>query len=199
MAESAQVQNLTVRHQAIMDLMIQNPMMKLGEIAQHFKMTQAWMSCVIHSDIFQAMLAEKMGVVFNETVLPIKEKLAVVANIALDKMINTLPAETDLRVLNTVAESTLDRLGFGAPKAPAVQINNTENNVQVNVLRSELEEARKLLGKAERPAIEVITDGVALPISLPSETSMGSGNSRESTAFPALEGNRQSSSQGSEA
>lgn len=186
----AEIEKLSVRHQTIMDYMIVNPTHKLGEIANHFKMTQAWLSCVIHSDIFQAMLKQKMDEAFSHTVLPIRDKMEAVAHIALDKLAESLPMETDVRVINAVAENVLERIGFSSKPGSTV-INNNGGNVQVNCLRSELDEARALLGKAERPKLEVVADGVVLPVQISSEASLGEANQGVLPALPSNEGHKQ--------
>jgi hypothetical protein len=181
-----EIKNLSIRHEAIMDFLMANPQTKLGDVATHFGVTGPWLSCIIHSDIFQSRLKEKTDIAFHHTVLPVREKMNLVAHLALDKLAELLPKETEMRVVNAVAENTLSRLGFGT-QGPAMQVNNTQIT-QVNVLRSELEEARALLGKAERPALEVLIDGERSGVALPlrSETSVGSANRREESTLPAL-------------
>jgi len=183
MAESAGIKRVSIKHEAIIDFLIANPTMRLRDVAAHFGVTQPWLSCIIHSDAFQTLLREKQGVVFHHTVLPIREKMMNIGHMALDKLAEQLPMETDTRTIANVAESVLDRLGFGT-KGAVVNINNTVQNTQVNVLRDELEAARALIGKTERPRLEVVIDGertgVALPV--PSQTDLGASNSGKALA-----------------
>lgn len=190
-----EIQKVSVKHEAIMDFLMSNPCIALKEVADRFGVTQPWLSCIIHSDAFQTKLREKQDVMFHHTVLPLREKMTVVAHMALDKVVQQLPLETDLKTIQNTADSVLDRLGFGA-KAPAVQINNTQN-VQVNTLREELENARALIGKAPRPQLQVVIDGsIALPISEASETSMGEDSERGESAVQACETNKSISEEG---
>lgn len=152
---------LSIRHMEIMDFLMSNPRVKLGDVAARFGVTQGWLSQIIHSDAFQAMLAEKQSIAFHETVLPIREKMKNVAHLALDKLAEQLPKEQEVSTLSSVASSILDRLGYGTKPAPGTVINNT----QVNVLRGELDEARKIMhSKVSRS--EVIIDGQCAPIGL---------------------------------
>ena len=172
-----------------------NPLVALRDVADKFGVTQPWLSCIIHSDAFQTKLREKQDVMFHHTVLPLREKMTVVAHMALDKVVQQLPLETDLKTIQHTADSVLDRLGFGA-KQPTVQINNTQN-VQVNTLREELEAARALIGKAPKPQLQVVIDGsIALPISEASEASMGADNAGEEPALQANQANESVSETG---
>jgi hypothetical protein len=181
-----EIQKLSVRHEAILDFLIANPTVSLGDVATKFGVTQPWLSCIIHSDAFQTKLREKQDVMFHHTVLPLREKMTVVAHMALDKVAQLMPLETELKTVQSVADSVLDRLGFGA-KAPAVQINNTQN-VQVNTLASELEEARKLIGKAPKPQLQVVIDGsIALPLSETGEATVGADSAGEKSALQAAQ------------
>lgn len=166
-----EIQRLSIRHEAIMDYLMANPCVPLSQVAQTFGVTQPWLSQIIHSDAFQSMLKTKQEIAFHHTVLPLREKMTNIAHMALDKLAQTLPTETDVGTINKVAEGVLDRLGYSS-KTPAVVVNNTQN-VQVNTLRSELEEARLLLGKAEKPKLGVTIDGSALPIGLPALSNEG--------------------------
>jgi hypothetical protein len=152
-----EIQRVSHTHNAIMDYMLANPGVNLGSIAAHFGYTQPWLSCIIHSDAFQSLLKDRQDTIFHHTVMPIREKMLGVASQALDRIAERIPIETDLGVLTKTASTVLDRLGFGTQQA-AVVINNTVNNTQVNTLRSELNDARALMGKIERPQIGVTID-----------------------------------------
>ena len=176
MADSAQIQRVSIKHEAILDHLMAYPTMKLGDVAAQFGVSQPWLSTVIHSDAFQALLRDKQGIAFHHTVLPLREKMMAVAHQAFERIVDMLPMETEVKNLSSVAEGVLDRLGYGT-KASVI-VNNTHNTThttQVNVLRSELEEAQKLLSKSQNPqigsipstAIGVSFDGQPSPIALP--------------------------------
>jgi len=185
----AEIQALTIRHEAILDYLMANPTVKLGDVAKAFGVTAPWLSQIIHSDAFQSKLKEKQDINFHSTVLPIREKMLAVAHLALDQLADKLPLETEPSALSGIAGDVLDRLGFSS-KTPATVINNT-TNVQVNTLRSELDEARALLGRAERPKLGVKIDGelvsIGLPLSGEGEASMGESDQSVLVAVPALD------------
>lgn len=159
-----------------MDFLMTNPSVKLGDVAIQFGVTQAWLSTVIHSDAFQALLREKQDIAFHSTVLPVREKLMALAHQTLDRMQDMIPMETEVGILSRVAEGVLDRLGYGT-KPSVLQINNIQNN-HTTVLKGELEEARLLmnqvsslplvsLGTIPSDSVEVFIDGERSPIALP--------------------------------
>lgn len=157
-ANPTAIKRVSIRHEAIMDYLMCNPGMPLGNVAMHFGITQAWLSQIIHSDVFQEMLRKKQDIGFHHTVLPIKEKMLVVAHQALDRLVEELPLEKSASNLSSIAGDVLERLGYTS-KAPAVQINNQQNNT-VTVLQEEIAAARALYGRAAEPlpALEVSTD-----------------------------------------
>lgn len=161
------IQKVSIKHEEIMNFMLMHPTRKLQDVARHFGITPAWLSCVIHSEAFQARLAERKDEVFNETVLPIKEKMMVVAHQALDTLVERVPLMSD-KDLNNLADSTLDKLGFGSKGLQPATPPGTPGTVNVTFnLRSELDEARRLIGaRPSRPALEVLVDGQPAPIGI---------------------------------
>jgi hypothetical protein len=169
------IAKLSIRHEAIMHFLMANPTVKLGDVADHFGMTQAWLSSVIHSDAFQAKLKENTNIAFHTTVLPIREKMTLLAHQALDQVMDRLPMETDVKTISGVASDVLDRLGFGT-KSSAIAPQGTQVNVQVNVLRSELEEARAMLGKPQVNLLEGAMNGIRAALPVSGENSAGVGD-----------------------
>lgn len=166
----AELKSLSHTHVAIVDYMLANPQIALGDVAKHFGYTQPWLSQIIHSDAFQNMLKEKEGHVFHHTVLPIREKMTQVAHMALDKTLHLLPQETEVRTASEIAGDMLDRLGYGSkPVGPGgVQVNIQQNNMVVpNTNAAEIAAAREMLAAAKKSALGVQVDGVSIPLALP--------------------------------
>ena len=178
----AEMQRVSVKHEAIMEHLMTHPCVPLGAVAQHFGITQPWLSQVIHSDAFQEMLRDKQTIAFHHTVLPIREKMLNVAHQALDKLAETLPLETESRNLSAIAGDVLDRLGFGS-KAPSVQIN--QQNIHVTNLRDEIAAAQALLGQAGAapPVLQVATNGSRTVLALPAVSVSGLGPAFSETAL----------------
>lgn len=152
----AEIKSVSVRHEAILQYLMVNPRVPLGIVAQHFGISQGWLSQVIHSDAFAERLRECRDVAFHETVLPLREKMLNVAHQALDQLQEVLPLEKEAQNLSKIAGDVLDRLGFSA-KTPVVQFNQQNN---YTVLRAEVEAARAHFGgQATPPPLEVAKNG----------------------------------------
>jgi hypothetical protein len=138
---------LSHKHEAILQAVLSNPEAKLKTIAQHFNVSQSWLSCVIHSDAFQARMAECKEEIFHASLLPIKHRVETVAGLALDRLtegleLNTLSAEETRKT----AEMSLRALGFGAkeskPPGPLLAVG-----VNLTVDSALLAEARSRVGQ----------------------------------------------------
>lgn len=160
------IKNPSHKHEEIMRWLLENPDGKLGDLAIHLGVTNTWLSIVIHSDLFQTKFAE-LRAEYMDRVLPgITEKLNGVAHAALDRLADSVDESLDPDFLLKVANTTLDKLGYGsnAGKAPGGQV---VNNIQIGVasyealqraeaLRAELRETKKverIYAETERLAI----------------------------------------------
>lgn len=135
------VQSVSIKHEAILNFLLINPTAKLREVAEYFGVTQPWLSCIIHSDAFQLRLRERQDLHFDVSVRPMLEKVTAAAELALNRIVELIPVETDLAKLNGVADKALSRLGIGnsAPAPGTV--------VQVNVgIAADLAKARARIG-----------------------------------------------------
>lgn len=154
---TAVVQKLSIKHTAIMDFMIANPEIKLGDVAQKFGVTQGWLSQLIHSSLFQAELAYKKEVMFGELTLSIKDRVVNLAHGSLSKLeelshAGALSIEQNI----DVAELTLKSLGFGAPKTQgAVGPVGQQTNIFIGqgVSKDILAEARAAMLQKPAPAL----------------------------------------------
>lgn len=102
-------------HDAMIDLMIANPAISQGELAQQFGYTQAWVSRVVNSDAFLARMAERKNDIVDPSIaLTLDEKFRALANqsldIVMDKLAVTKNPDTALKAL----ELTSKALGYGA-------------------------------------------------------------------------------------
>lgn len=128
MAEN-QIQKISHRHSMIMNWMVLNPDRSLKECADHFKVTQPWLSTVIHSDVFQAEFQAKLQNIHNHCAQSIPEKLRVVADIALDKLAGCVANSEDPEYILDAADKALHRMGY----APASARNGFGANAGVQV------------------------------------------------------------------
>lgn len=145
MAQSASIAKLSIRHEAILQYLLANPIVTMGEVAEKFGVTQSWLSVVMNSEAFLEARERYQEIAFHETVLPVREKLMVAANRALDRLNQLTPMEMDLDKVRKTAETTLAALGFGSPKGPST-VNNTQINIGGNASAEVLARARDRIG-----------------------------------------------------
>ena len=141
MAESAQIDKISVWHDSLLSFLIANPRMKRADVARHFKVSASWLSTVVHSDVFQAKLTERQDEYFGSVTAPIREKLENLAVMSIDRLEDKVEFENDIAEIREVAKMALANLGYGAPKLPGPAVLNQTNNY-LSVSREVLEEAR---------------------------------------------------------
>lgn len=149
MSEHVQVLRLSHTHEAIMNWMLVNPGCSLRECADHFQITQSWLSSLIHSDIFQAQLAERQEGIRVRIADSIPQKLRVAADLGLDKLTRVIEETEDAELILDATDKLLHRLGYAPQKTvappPFGGSGNTQNNFFVTA--GELEKARELMGR----------------------------------------------------
>lgn len=114
----ADLKKLTIRHEAILEYMIANPEKPQNDVAAYFDVTPAWLSMIINSDLFQERLAGVIQQGHEVGIFSVKEKMAATASMALDRLMDRIPLETDVGELTKAANVTLKGLGYGNPKVP---------------------------------------------------------------------------------
>lgn len=156
MAESAGIQKLGHRHEAILDYMIANPAVPKWKVAEEFGISQAWLSTIINSDAFVVAMEEKHSVVFHETVLPLRKKLMALADETVDRLGELVPISKDIEAVRRTADSVLKAVGYGSPEpggGPSHQVN-VQNNYYGNAAREVLERARESIGRGAPKVLE---------------------------------------------
>ena len=102
-------------HDAMIDLIIANPAIKQGDLAQHFGYTQAWVSRIFNSDAFQARLAQRKTELVDPSItLTIDEKLRALADKSLDVVLEKLTVTQNPDTAIKALELTTKALGYGA-------------------------------------------------------------------------------------
>lgn len=157
-------------HEAIMEAILAQPGLNLGEIAQVFGVTPSWMSCIIHSDCFQARLAEAQGALYGDLRLTVKDRIQALAQRSLSRLAERIEVEQDISRITDVAELTLKAMGFqgqsnGRALGPTIQ-----NNFFAPI-------DRETLAAARRSMMRVVGDN---------EDLVDAGDTPGPTAAPAL-------------
>lgn len=164
------IQRLSHTHDQVINWLLVNPHKSLRECADYFGYTQAWLSTLIHSDIFQAELRRRQLDVAARVAQSIPEKLQAVADIALEKLGDAVAQSEDPDFILDVADRALHRMGYapasarnpaGAPSQLGIQ-----NQTNVFVLApDELERARNLMRLAARGEVDTAIEGEVTVVS----------------------------------
>lgn len=140
-----QIAKVSIKHDAILDYLMVNPAEKLGLVAAHFDVSQAWLSVIIHSDAFQAKLKDKSGECFTATVIPLREQLLGVAQVGVEKLgecLENASTITDKQFIADTTDSILKNLGYSPKSAAPAQPSSAATNIFI-VDRALLADARE--------------------------------------------------------
>lgn len=149
-----QPQKMVWWYWALMDAMILEPWKTKKEFAKQFNISEVTFNLVTTSDIFQAYIAERRRGNSAHLDEIVRTRTARVADKALETIETVLEKKKDtipLDQLTKLADTALERLGFGV-KNPAsnVTVNTTgQTQVVVPVSLEQLQAARKALHAAE--------------------------------------------------
>jgi hypothetical protein len=154
------IKRLSHRHEQILNWLLLNPHKSLGECALFFGYTQAWLSTLIHSDLFQSELRRRQGIVQVRVAESIPEKLRNLGDMCAEKMYDAIEKSNDPDFILNSFDKVMHRLGY-APKTAAseklVQNNVTQNNVTYVVDRETLAAARaRIIDAGQRSASQVV-------------------------------------------
>lgn len=153
---NAGIGQVSYKHDAIIDFILQNPGVQQNEIARYFDYSVSWISQIIASDAFQVRLAERAGDLVDPLIRRdrdamfkslidrsfeiLQQKLQMPANVVPDQLV--------LRTMELASRA----VGYGAREA-AVVINNNQTN-SVNLHLEQMGEGLKNLLRRKR--IEVL-------------------------------------------
>lgn len=174
---TVQIKRLANRHEAIAQWMIANPMASMEECAQEFELTRAWLSTVIHSELFQEYLQGLREDYQCQFIMPLRDKLNGVAHRAVEKLGAAIDNTNDAKFLLEAADKTLHRLGYAPSRGPeTAQAASVVQNV-VMIDGELLASARQsMLEKVVKPEeTQTVELGNDTAERLPSDTGTGEG------------------------
>lgn len=151
MAESAQIQKMSHKHEAILNYILANPTEPMGNVAGYFGVTFSWLSTIVHSHAFQDQLSRRKDEMFDSHILQgVGDKLTAAANVTLEAYLEKVPTLTPDQLISA-SDKILNRLGYGSKGAAGTTINgNVVQNIQNNhVSKDVLEEARSRIGQTQ--------------------------------------------------
>lgn len=119
------IQRVSYTHDAMIDLILREPMIKQGTIAQYFGYTEGWVSRVMGSDAFQARLASRKEELVNPEIRQtFEERLKGLANQSLQVIQDKLEATKSPELAIKALQLSTTALGFGARPQNIAQQNN---------------------------------------------------------------------------
>lgn len=109
------VDKVRYTHEAMIDLIIDQPSISQNEIAKYFGYSVGWISQIITSDAFQAKLAERRGELIDPMLVrSLEERFKGLATQSLEVVQKRLEATSDADLALKALEITTKALGYGA-------------------------------------------------------------------------------------
>ena len=112
-------------HEAMIDVLIAEPTITQGELAERFGRSQSWISIVMGSDAFQGALAKRRDDLLNpEIIATIEERFNGLAQQSLQIIAEKLESSKNTDLAIKALEISSKALGFGARSAGQTNIQN---------------------------------------------------------------------------
>lgn len=109
------IARVSYTHDAMIDLIINNPRISQNEIAKHFGYTAAWVSRIKNSDAFQQRLAARKADLVDPSILAtLEEKFAALADRSMDIIQEKLELTQSPDLAFKALELSSKALGYGA-------------------------------------------------------------------------------------
>lgn len=180
------VQKLSHGHDAILNWLLLNPTATLRECGDQLGYSVPWLSRLIHTDIFQAELAARQGEVFVSVAQGIPQKLAGLADIAIEKVTEQLLASESPQYALDVFDKALTKLGY-APQSPRNPNGGGTTNVFM-VSAGDLAAARTTINSGGTPSEHARLAQLAAPGDIYEQFSSGAFESGVGHAAPVHQG-----------
>jgi len=166
-SKGTSLQKLSHTHDQMINWLLLNPEKSLRELADVFGYSQAWVSTVIHSDIFQAALKERQIQLASLVVQGIPDKLRRVADIGVEKLTQQLEQSEDPKFVLDATDKILHRLGYApqSARAPGGMVGGqSPAGVTVSVTVTDLQDAQNLIATVARGKCEKEIEGEVLEV-----------------------------------
>lgn len=163
--EGVQLKKLSHHHLALMDFILAHPTLPQWAVAKEFGRTQAWISTVMNSDLFQAHLHERRKLIEDAQREAIKDRLFRITGKGLDALSEAIDDdETSVAEKRAITRMALDAQGFmqtGRSNAAQVIVNNN-NTAQALAAtdenRSRINEARERILNQSKLAQKILSE-----------------------------------------
>lgn len=146
-------------HDAMIDMIVENPAISQNEIAAKFGYSAAWVSIIVNSDAFQARLKERReDLVDPQLRATVKDRLQAVANKAMERLMERLATNAPFsnKELIEAAGMATKGLGFGAPQVPTGPTQNLYIVPAPAVPATSAQWAAMARGSTPPPPVEIV-------------------------------------------
>ena len=130
-----EIEKVRYTHMAMIDLMIADPGISQGSIAQHFGYTQSWVCTVMNSDAFQSMLASRRAELVDPAIMvSIEEKFKALASVSVEKLIeyvNRPVVAIDPEILVKAAALGAKTMNLGGHKTSQTVIISSDDRLKL--------------------------------------------------------------------
>ena len=119
------IQKVRYSHDAMIDLIIENPTISQNDMAAHFGYTPGWVSQIINSDAFRERLAERKDELVDPRIrTSIEERIRALADKSIEVLLQKLHETNNMNVAVRALDVATRSLGYGAKPAATVNVNN---------------------------------------------------------------------------
>ena len=121
---AAPLKKMSYTHDAMIDVLLANPMVSQGELAAYFGYTQSWVSRVLSSDAFRELYTKRKLETSDPLVMQgIEQRLEALCLQSIEVLERKLEASPSADIALKALEVTARAKGYGAAKAPQAQFN----------------------------------------------------------------------------
>lgn len=127
---SYQITKIRYSHDACIDMILADPAISQNDLARHFGYSASWISILMNTDAFKERLAQRRAEVTDPILMAtIKQRLDVLANAALTKLISRIDGDQPISNKDLIAAA---QLGAGSAAArPSTQVTQSLYVVQM--------------------------------------------------------------------
>jgi len=114
-----EIAKISYRHEAIIDWLLANPDRPLIACARELGYTQAWLSVIINSEMFQAAYHARATRYHAEVEASIRDRMLATASLSLEATAERISrGDASERLLTDTNKNVLQMLGYGASREP---------------------------------------------------------------------------------
>lgn len=144
---------LSHKHLQIMEWLLANPQKPLKKCAEHFGITQPWLSSVINSDLFRAEYLARVDMLRQRHDLKLLDEMGGVITLGAEKMKEHLQSEDCTpETVNNYTKTALEALGYtgrnASRNAPKQDTNDVSVAMRFPVGDNEWAEAQAIIRNA---------------------------------------------------